>query len=303
MDERAFDISIAFDEAEYLEPQLMLLFNNLKDKLPEDTIIHVVTSRNKNDKLRKYLKENFPVKIYYDSGKYTSHLKSRCRYMLNCFRIKTDKPWVMKIEADLMFLKHLDSYKELMNPELDIIIEPENRKIHEDAIENRLWRMMYKNMNVKLPTEKMAFRENNEEGLPLIGTGLIIVKSKHLNTINKRWVDLTEKCEPWGNYNVHPNEQAFTGMVYDEDWNKKVYSAKYKLNPIGHYRKGDFPSAQLVENAILPEDTICLDWHRWPWLEHMAKYNSNVKTIIESNKHVIPDSVWSTSTTINKTGF
>ena len=304
MDKRSFDLTISFDQAEYLNPQLYLLVDTLKDNLPEDTIVHIVTNRTKNDEMRKYLKENLPCKIYYDSGVHTRELKSRCKYMLNCFRIKTDKPWVIKIEADLLFLKHLSSYKDLLREDLDLVMEPENRKIFDDVTEKRLWRNIYRNMEISMPTEKIRFRENDEEGLPLFGTGLVCVRSELLDTINKRWVGLTSRCEPWGNFNSHPNEMAWGGMVFDEKWRWELYPRKYKFNPIGIWRKGEFPSTDLIEDCVIPNDTVCLDWHRWPWLEHISKYNPSIYKMIESNKKYIPSNVWNMSTNIsNKYGF
>jgi hypothetical protein len=138
----------------------------------------------------------------------------------------------------------------------------------------------------------ITYRENNEKGLPLYGTGLVCVKSKHLDTINKRWIPLTKQCEKWIQFNIHPNEFAFTAMAFDEGWNTFLYPSKYKFNPIGHFRKGDFPSTILVEDCKLPEDTVIFDYHRPEWLMHVAKYNQEINDIIKRNKEYIPEDWW-----------
>jgi len=285
----SFDLTISFDTMEYLNPQLYMMVDSLKNNIPDDTILHVVTNRNKHDKVRQYIKDNIKSKIYYMNDMYTGGLESRCKYMLNSFRIKTSKPWVIKIEADFLFLKHLSAYEELLKEDLDLVLEPENRRIFSDATEQRLWRMMYNRMSIDVPTQKITFRENNEKGLPLFGTGLICVRKELLDIINERWVDLTRKCEPWGMFNTHPNEQAWTGMVLDEKWRWKIYPPEYKYNIIGHFRKNLFPDTTLIEPAILKDNIICLDWHKWKWLKHVARYNPEIQSILDRNKDICDD--------------
>jgi len=287
-----FDICMAFDKAEYLNPEIYLMLDTLKNKIDDDTVLHIVTNRSKDDEMRKFIKEDFNSKIYYVSKDLVNSLDSRCRYMLNCFKMKTDKEWVMKIEADVLFLKHLSEYESLLKDDLDLVIEPENRKIFPDEFETRLWRLMYRAMKIKVPTEKIQFRENGEMGLPLFGTGIFFVKSKHLDTINKRWMKLTQICERWMHMNVHPNEQAFTGMALDEGWKIHLYHPRYKFNPIGHWRKDAFPSVELIDDCVLPGDTVCFDYHRPEWLMHVAKFNKSISDIVCRNDKYIPKEWW-----------
>ena len=62
------------------------------------------------------------------------------------------------------------------------------KKIFDDKIADRLWRMIYNKMDIKKPNFEIEFRENRETGLPLFGTGIILVRNECLNTINKRYV-------------------------------------------------------------------------------------------------------------------
>ena len=299
MQESKFDLTIAFDEAEYLDPQIYMFIDTLKDNIPDDTILHVVTNRDPTSEVMRYISNNIHTQIYFKEK--NDFLKSRCRYMLNCFDIKTDKEWVIKMELDMLILKHLDIFKHyIIDKDLDLFIEPENRKIFDDNTADRLWRVMYKAMNIEKPELKITYRENKEKGLPLFGTGLIGVRSKHLDTINKRWIPLTKICEKWINLNTHPNEQAFTGMAFDEKWELFLYPPTFKFNPIGHFRKGEFPSTDLIDNCKLPEDTVIFDYHRPQWLFHVAKYNPQVKEIIERNRKYIPEDWWKLSTDLFK---
>jgi hypothetical protein len=271
----AFDITLAFDKAEYLDPQIYLFARSIKDKIPKDTTIHIVTNRENDDSPLNYLIDSVNKVMVYHCDEYPD-LESRCRYMLNCFKIHPTTDWVIKMELDFMFLKHLEAFNELLNTDKDILMEPENRKIFTDAEEQRLWRIMYKQMGVKCPEERIQFREKGEWGLPLLGTGLICVRSTLIDDINKRWEPMTRIVEPWGAFNVHPNEQAFTAMILDEGWKWDIYPQKYKFNPISTFRNGDFPSTDLVDNAVLPKDTVILDYHHLKWLSHMAKFNPEV---------------------------
>jgi len=286
----SFDITIAFDKAEYLNPQLYMFVNTLKDNIPKDTMLHVVTNRKDDDPVLQYISKNIYTKIY--KKEKTNELKSRCRYMLNCFDIETDKPWVIKMESDMLILKNLSTFNDFTNLDIDLFIEPENRKIFDDKTANRLWRNMYRAMGIKTPDFTIQYRENNEQGLPLFGTGLFGVRSNLLEVIKERWPKLTKLCERWIDYNTHPNEQAFTGMAIDEDWETVIYDAKFKFNPIGHFRDGDFPSTKLVDNCVLPEDIVIFDYHRPEWLMQVAKYNKNVGDIICRNSKYIPDEWW-----------
>ena len=282
----SFDLAIAFDDSKYLDPQIYMFIYSIKDKLPKDTLLHVVTSRKDGDPVKEHIRNNVPSKFYYE--KTPDGLVSRCKYMLNTFKIDTDKEWVIKMEADTLALKHLDSFNKILKDNLDIVMEPENRKIFVDAYEARLWRIIYKNMGIKVPNIKIKFREKDKEGLALFGTGIICIKSKHLDTVNKRWIPLTKLCEPWINLNTHPNEMAWTGMVFDEGWKWKLYDRKYKFNPIGIWRKGLFPSTELIENCIIPEDVVFFDYHRPKWLYHVSKYNSPIQKILYENQKYIP---------------
>jgi hypothetical protein len=272
-----FDIALAFDKAKYLDPQIYLFASSIKDKIPKDTVFHIVTNRNREDEPLQYLLSNLNcVSILYQNDEYPD-LSSRCRYMLNAFKINPNNPWVIKMELDFVFLKHLSAFEELIqsNKDSDIIIESENRLITNDM---RLWRNIYKAMGIKCPIDiTIEYRENKERGFPLFGTGLFIVKSNLLDKINERWVPLTKICEKWGEFNIHPNESGITGLIFDEGWKWTIYDDKYKYNPIGHHRDGPWPSPKLKDNSILPENTILLDYHKFEWLQHMAKYNKNVK--------------------------
>jgi len=286
----SFDITIAFDKAEYLNPQARLFISTLKDNIPKDTILHVVTNRTDEDEIVKYIQENINSKFYFIEK--SDELKSRCRYMLNCFKIKTNKEWIIKMELDMLTLKHLSALENILEADLDCVLEPENRRIYSGAFEKRLWRSIHKAMGFPNPTQKIIFRENNEEGLALFGTGMICVRKELLDKINKEWIPLTKKAEPWLNMNVHSNEQAFTGLVLNSGWRWKIYKDIYKYNPIGHFRKGDFPSTNLIDDCKLPEDTVIFDYHRPKWLMHVAKYNKNVGDIICDNNKYIPEDWW-----------
>ena len=286
-----FDLSIAFDDTEYLNPQIYLLTNTLKDNIPDDVTLHIVTNRKYGeDKPLTYLMDNIYSKVYYKEK--DDELKSRCRYMFNCFDIQTKKDWVVKIELDFIVLENISMLNDLLKDEYDLVIEPENRKIFTDNIEQRLWKNMFKAMGIKCPTHKITFRENNEKGLPLYGTGMVCVKSKHLDTIQKRWKSLTKICEKWIDYNVHPNEVAFTAMALDEEWNTYLYSNIYKYNPIGHWRDGPFPSVKLIDNPVLPEGTMIFDYHRPQWLMHTANKIKSVGDAVCKSSEYIPEEWW-----------
>lgn len=285
-----FDLSVSFDKTDYLTPQTYLMVDTLRGNLPDDTVLHVLTNRPRNDPLIEHIVDAVPTKLYHRES--FTNLKSRCQFMFHCFEVETDKPWLIKIESDMLFLKHLSAYEKMLDYTYDVIIEPENRKIFPDDAALAVWNTIYGAMGMPTPTFKIQYRENGEWGLPLFGTGMVAVKSQHLRTINRRWIPLTKICEKWINYNVHPNEQAMTALILDEGWKWKLYPAKYKFNPIGHFRKGIFPSTELVDDCILPDDVVCLDWHHWSWLKKIGSANQQVQEIIDRNRHRIPDEMW-----------
>ena len=285
----SFDICIAFDDTKYLDNQFRLFIPSLKNNIPEDTIIHIVTNRDKDDKTIKVLMDNFNTEYYYK--KKDNDLESRCRYMLNCFDVDTDKKWLVKMESDFIVMKHLKELYNILDSKYDVVIEPENRYIFGNQVMRRMYKLIYKAMDIECPlNERIEYRENKEKGLPLFGTGMICVKSNILPTIIERWKPLTKKCEPWLNYNTHPNEMAFTGMVLDEGWKWNLYSDIYKYNPIGHFRKGSFPSIDLINKCYLPKDVVIFDYHRFPWLFHVAQRNKKLYDIIKESSKGIKDS-------------
>jgi len=286
----SFDLTISFDKAEYLNPQLYMMIDTLKNNIPKDTVLHINTNRNDDDPVLKWIQDQVPTKIYKkDSFKI---LKSRCQFMFHCFEIDTDKDWVIKTEIDVLFLKHLREFWKTLDNNFDIILQMENRKIFSNAMEDRLWRIIYKSMHIDLPDIKLPYVENKEIGRPILATGVVCVKSKHLPYINRYWVPLTKICENWIHLNIHPNEFAFTGLIFNAGWDFKLFNDRFNFNPIGHFRKGDFPSTELIENCKLPEDTVVFDYHRPQWLMHVAKYNPNIMDIVERNKEYIPADWW-----------
>jgi len=294
----SFDICLSFDKAKYLDSEIYLFVNAIKDNLPKETVIHIVTNRDSSDDAIKYMKENLNTKIYYNDGDKTKHLISRCRYMLNCFDIESDKEWIVKMELDMLAIKHLNALNDLIenNKEYDLLLEPENRKIFDDKTAHRLWRIIYKSMGMKYPKDILIeFRENKEKGLPLFGTGMIIAKKDVIDYINANWIKLTKICEKWIHYNIHPNEFAFTALVINSNLKWKLYDDIYKFNPIGHFRDGEFPSTKLKDNCILPDNVIIFDYHRPEWLLHVAKFNPELMNIIGKTKNKISEDWWNQS--------
>ena len=290
MDKEKFDISLSFDKATYLDPQLIMFTNSIKDKVSDDVVFHIQTNRFENNHVIKYMSDNLNVKLYHKEP--FTDMKSRCQYMFHCFEVETDKPWIIKMESDHIFLRPITLFNEILDDKLDLVLEPENRKIFPDNIERRLWNRIYRELKIPVPEEKITFRENLEEGLPLFGTGIVCVKTDLLDKINERWIPMTKTCEKWINYNIHPNEFAITAMIFDEGWKWKIYPPKYKFNPIGHFRKGKFPSTYLIEECLLPEDTIVFDYHRPHWLMHVAKRNPEIMKVIKKSARYIPDDWW-----------
>jgi len=291
----SFDLTISFDKAEYLNPQLHMMVDTLKHNIPKDTILHITTNRPDDDKILKWISKQVPVKIYKKEP--FKDLKSRCQYMFHCFEIETDKEWVIKTEIDVLFLQNLKKFNRTLDDDTDIVIQSENRRIiNNDTLETRIWRNIYRAMKIKMPGIKIPYVENKEIGRPLLATGVVCVKSKHLDYINKRWVPLTKICENWIDYGIHPNEFAFTGLIFDavdkKDWTFKILNNKYNFNPIGHFRLGQFPSTYLIDNCKLPSDTVVFDYHRPQWLRHVAKFNKNIDEIILRNIECIPEGWW-----------
>jgi len=282
-----FDLCFAFDKTKYLNPQIYLFFNSLKNKIDNDTVIHINTNRDLRDKPLKFIQNNFNTKIYNNKH---PQLKSRCRYMLNSFKIDSDKEWIIKMELDMVVLKHIDNFNDILDDGLDCVLETENRRvIQNDRLERNVWRKLYGLMDIDEPQIKMIFRESNEEGKPLFGTGVICVKNDIIPIINEKWVDLTRICEVMGEYNIHPNEFGFTGMIFDEGWKWRIYDRRYKFNPIGAFRKNEFPSQELIEESYLPEDTIIFDYHKPKWLMWVAERNKQVMNEINKVSNYFPN--------------
>jgi len=289
-----FDLTISFDKAEYLNPQLRMMVDTLRENIPEGCILHITTNRDDDDETLMWIQEQVPTKIY--KKKPFKNLKSRCQYMFHCFEIETDKEWVIKTEIDVLFLKPLSEFEKILDDESDIVIQSENRRIiKNDNMETRIWRNIYKAMGINMPNIKIPYVENNEVGRPLLATGVVAVKSIHLPYINATWVPLTKICEKWINMGIHPNEFAFTGLIFNMDWEIRILNNRFNFNPIGHFRKSKFPSTDLVEDCKLPEDTVVFDYHRPQWLMHVAKYNENVRNIVQRNKENIPEDWWGLS--------
>lgn len=275
-----YDLCFAFDDTEYLNPQIYLFFNSLKDKIDSDILIHINTTREDNDKPLRFITDNFNTRIYHNEH---PDLKSRCRYMLNAFKIESSNEWVIKMELDMVALNHINNFTDILDNRLDCILETENRRIiQNDRLEKNIWNRLYNLMDIEEPNIRMTFRENSETGRPLFGTGVICVKNDIIPIINNRWVDLTRMCETMGEYGIHPNEFGFTAMVFDEGWKWKIYDRIYKFNPIGAFRKNPFPSQELIEEAYLPDDVVLLDYHKPKWLMWIAERNP--KVMEEMNK-------------------
>ena len=286
-----FDICISFDDATYLDSQIYLLIDTLKSNISKDTILHIVTNRPDNDKVLKHIQDSMNVEIYKKPT--PEGLKSRCKYLLNAVEVETDADYLVRMDVDMLALQHLDWISEQTKHGYDIIIQGENRRtIKGDNLETRIWRQIYKAMNIKMPEWKINYVENHERGRPLFNTGFMIIKSDILPTIRRRWKDLTMICEKWIQFGIHPNESAMTGLIIDEGWNWGTLSGEDVFNPIGHFRKGNYPSIELVDDCILPSEVKMLHWHHSNWLMHLAKYNEDISDIICRNEKYIPDDWW-----------
>ena len=288
----SFDICIAFDDTKYLDNQFRLFIPSLKNNIPEDTILHIITNRNEDDEIVSHILSDINSEYHYNYGRKTDNLKSRCKYMFNCFDVDTDKDYLLKLDCDVLILRHLKELEDVLKLEYDVVLQPENRKIYSDNIEKRLWRHIYKNMGMNIPNFKIHYIENHKKGLPLFNTGVVAVKKEKLKIINKEWHDLIRICEKWINYNIHPNEFALTSLILDKGWNWGWIGEEYNFNPIGYWRKGEFPSQELVENCEIPKEICILHYHRPYWLMHLANYNKKIGDIVCNNSKYIPDEWW-----------
>lgn len=288
----SFDISIAFDDAKYLDPQIYLFINTLKDNIPKDTYLHVTTTREHDDPLLEYIMMNIDNSLYYQKPRYPD-LKSRCQYLLRTVEVDTEADWLIKMDLDILFLNHLKMLYKTLDDEFDIIIQSENRRIiQNDNMETRVWRNIYRAMGIQMPDIKIPYIESGEMGRPLLNTGVFMIKTEHLDYIKANWSTMTKICENWIELNIHPNEFALTGLVFHKEWDLKLFNRRYNFNPISWFRQGAFPSTVLKPNCKIPKDVLVLHYHRAQWLKHLSNYNGNIKSIIEHNKEYIPDEWW-----------
>ena len=294
------DLSVAFDSNPYLIPQLYLYFYTLRDNLPKDWNIHMITEKSTNDvnniwwDLHDYEVGDFVSLKTLENvkSKLSDGLKSRCRYLLNAVDIKPYGDWVVRTDLDFLWINKLDKLESLLDG-CDIVIQPENRRIiDDDNIELRLWKQIYRAMDIDVPKDKIRFIEDGRYGLPLYNTGFFMIKSELLSVLKERWNKLTGVCEKWIDWNIHPNEFAMSAIIQDEGWKVKELPTWANFNPISMFRKGEFPSQQLVDNPIISSDVIGLHYHKPFWLKHLAKYNTSVQKIINSIKLNIPDDWW-----------
>jgi len=284
------DISIAFDSAKYLIPQVYLYVQSLKDKIPEDSTLHVTTTRTGDDIL-KYISKNIKSKIYIKPP--IENLKSRCSYLLRTMEIESDADYVLKTDLDILFLNSFTELQNLLKADMDIVIQSENRRIVSDErIETRLWKAVYKEMGFELPDIRIPYVEGHELGRPLLNSGAFIIKTSKMKELKEKWIELTRLAEKFITYNIHPNESSLTAMILCNHWKWMGLHQWLHFNPIGHFRKGEFPSQELIENCKLPEEVFMLHWHKNNWLRHVAKYNPNVQQIIDRVNHLIPSEWW-----------
>ena len=298
-----FDISVSFDNTPYLDSEIYLFFDTLEHNIPDDTTVHITSNRDAKDKVMKWIgTKDINFKWYY---KEDINLVSRCRYLMHSLEIETDKDWIIKMDLDTLILKNLSEFDLYLNDAFmrgyDIAIQPENRRIvPDDRLEFKLWRILYRAMDIDLPRERIRFIEDKDYGLPLFSTGTFAIQSHHIDKINKRWVDLTRKCENWIGYNIHPNEFAFTAMVYDYGWRWKELEEKFNYNPIGHYRDGEYPITELKDYCPLPRDIVLLHYHKPQWLMHLAKRNPHIMEIIGKTSNNVPKSWWNLDNSVFK---
>jgi len=296
LNKRTFDISIAFDKSKYLDKQIKLFADTIYNKIPSDTTLHIVTNRERDDINLLYLLEKVENnKLYY---KEPPEIISRCKYLLNAIEVETKADYLVRMDLDIIPLKNVkELIKQLVLNE-DLYIQMENRRvIPDDNVEARLWRQIYRAMNIKVPNYKISYVENQEIGLPLFNTGVFVINTNLLYRFSKDWKRLTNICEKWIDFNIHPNEFAFTGLVFDSGIKFSIMGDKEVFNPIGHFRKGSFPSTELTDNCKIPAETILLHWHKPRWLKHLHKYN-NFKELQGLN--YLDDSFWNVSEDVYK---
>lgn len=284
------DISIALDGASYLTPQAYLQIASLKDKIPEETTLHLTTTGNRKE-LTKYISKAVNTKLYTKPP--IENLKSRCSYLLRTMEIESDADYILKVDLDILFLKDFNELMDLIKTNMDIYIQGESRRIIQDEkIETRLWKAVYKEMEFELPDTKIAYVENHEIGRPLFNSGAFIIKVDRLRDLQENWINLTRKAEKFIQYNLHPNETALTALILCNHWKWIGLPLWMHFNPISHFRKGPFPSQELIEDCKLPDEIFMLHWHKPNWLQHIAKYNLNVQEIIDKVNHLIPNEWW-----------
>jgi hypothetical protein len=298
-DMATFDISVAFDKAEYLNTQIKLFADTMKDKIPRGVILHVVTNREGNDPNLLYLLEKIPNHILYIQEP-PKDLISRCKYLMNALKVNCKKDYLVKMDLDIIPFGNINDLMRKIDG-IDLLIQMENRRIiQDDNIESRVWRQIYKAMGLKVPDIKISYIERVEIGKPLFNTGIFVINTHLLNIINENWERLTKIAEDWIDFNIHPNEFAFTAMAFNYGWKYELMSKYDVFNPIGNFRKGEFPSTELTEKCQIPEGIILLHWHKPRWLKHLHKYN-NIKIL--NGLEYLNDSFWDISDEVYKENY
>lgn len=293
-----FDISIAFDKAEYLNTQIKLFADTMKNYIPRGCTLNIVTNRQKDDENLLYLCNSIPNhKLYVlDTPK---DLISRCKYLMNAINVECDKEYLVKLDLDFIPFQNLNRLFDNISGE-DIIIQMENRRvIPDDIMENRIWRQIYKAMELKVPDIKMSYVERGEIGKPLFNTGIFIVKSTRLKELQSSWFKLTKICEGWMDFNIHPNEFALTAIVFNNHWKFKILNKEFNFNPIGNFRKGNFPSTELREDCKLPENIVLLHYHKPRWLKHILDRDKMLQKRLHEITY-LNDSFWNISEEVYK---
>jgi len=290
MNKKTIDISIAFDDASYLIPQVYLQIDTLKDKLPKESTLHITTT-NDGDIL-DYIAETIKNCKFYIKEP-IKELKSRCSYLLRTMEIESNADYILKTDLDILFLNDFTELFRLMNDEADIYIQSENRRIiADDNIETRVWKSIYRALGYKLPDIKTLYIEEHELGRPLFCSGAFLIKNEKMMELKEHWIKGTKICEQWIQYNIHPNEFLLTSYILNNKWKLIGLPEWVHFNPIGHFRRGQFPSQDLIEDCTLPKDILMLHYHKPQWLMHLANHNKNVSDIVCRNSKYIPNSWW-----------
>jgi len=293
-----FDISIAFDKSEYLNTQIKLFADTMGKYIPRDTILNIVTNRQIDDESVQYICKMIPNHRLY-ALETPKDLISRCKYLMNAINVECDKDYLVKLDLDFIPFQNLNRLFDNINGE-DIIIQMENRRvIPDDILENRTWRQIYKAMGLKVPDIKMNYIERDEIGKPLFNTGIFIIKSTRLKELQSSWFRLTAICEKWIDFNIHPNEFALTAIVFNNHWKYKLLDKRFNFNPIGNFRKGDFPSTELKEKCDLPENIVLLHYHKPRWLKHMLDRDKMLQKRLHEITY-LNDSFWNTPEEVYK---